>query len=138
MPGNTFPHLVMLSAPASPLAEAFRVLRANLERSAVPQSLRTVLVTSPTAEEKRHLLAANLALAFAEGASKTIAVDADLHHPQLHSLFSLHETPGLLQCLAEDAGWQQALQDGPLPGLSLMTAGGLHPVPAPLEVCWLL
>jgi non-specific protein-tyrosine kinase len=61
-----------------------------------------------------------------------VLVDADLHHPQLHSLFSLAEAPGLLQCLRDGTDGSASLQQGPLPSLSLLAAGGSHPVPAQL------
>ncbi|MGQ9553273.1 MAG: CpsD/CapB family tyrosine-protein kinase [Anaerolineae bacterium] len=129
MPSNVLPQLVMLSEPASTRAEAFRVLRARLEQ-APPQRLSSLLLTSPSAREQRHLVAANLALAFAEAGSPLALIDADLHHPQLHSLFSLAEAPGLRQCLESDSN--ASLQPGPLPSLSLLVAGGTYPVPAQL------
>ena len=131
MPSNVLPQLVMLSEPASSRAEAFRVLRARLEQAS-PQKLRSLLLTSPSAHEQRHLVAANLALAFAEAGLSAVLVDADLHYPQLHSLFSLAETPGLLQCLTEGNNSNVSLQESPLSSLSLLVAGGSHPVPAQL------
>jgi len=132
MPADAMPHLVMLAEPASARAEAFRVLRARLQQAREPRPPRSFMVTSPTAVEQRHLVAANLALAFAESGTPVIAVDADLHRPQLHTLLSLPETPGLLQCLADGLDGGRALRSGPLPGLSVLPAGGTHAVPAQL------
>ncbi len=121
--------LVMLTEPTSARAEAFRVLRARLDQAGAGP-LHTLLITSPTTRERRHLLAANLAVAWAESGSSVVAVDADLHQPQLHQLFSLEAAPGLLQSVSAGSDVGQALQPGPLPGLSVLTAGGVEPVPA--------
>jgi len=132
MPGTDVSGLVMLSQPSSPLAEAFRVLRANLEQAVGPDPLRSILLTSPTQKEDRHRVAANLAMAFAESGTETALVDADMHEPQLHTLLSLEESPGLFQCLSDSIACSQAIQAGPLPMLSVVTAGGTPPVPARL------
>ncbi len=125
--------LVMLSDPSSPRAEAFRVLRARLESGdRNGQGRPALLITSPTTLERRHLVAANLAVAFAEGGEDTLMVDLDLHQPRLHSLFGIAEGPGILQCLTEGRDWRACLQPGSPPTLSILAAGGIHPVPSQL------
>lgn len=132
MADNGTARLSLLSRPGSPRAEAYRVLRARLEHALAPKPATSIVVTSPTATEERHLIAAELALAFAEGGWDTALVDADLHRPRLHSLFDVAEAPGLLQCLAGGHDYAECLRPGPLPGLALLPAGGTHEVPAQL------
>ncbi|NPV07308.1 MAG: CpsD/CapB family tyrosine-protein kinase [Anaerolineae bacterium] len=126
------PELVMLNAPASPRAEAFRVLRARLDRAMPKGSSGTVLVTSPTEAENRHAVAANLALALAETGTTVVLADLDLHAPRLHDLLDLHDGPGVLQCLESGTPAETCLQPGPLPSLSVIGAGGGAEVPARL------
>lgn len=126
------PELVMLEAPASPRAEAFRVLRARLGRAMRKSSSGSVLVTSPTAAENRHAVAANLALALAETGTTVVLADLDLHAPRLHHLLDLRDGPGVLQCLESGTSAETCLQPSPLPSLSVMGAGGEADVPARL------
>ena len=60
--------LVMLTAPTSPEAEAFRTLRANLAFANAQHNARVLMVTSGVDEEGKSTTAANLALALARGA----------------------------------------------------------------------
>ena len=121
---------LIIREPSSPRADAFRVLRVRLEQSLAPQALRSLLVTSPGGQEKRHEVAANLAGAFAECGIATLLVDADLHHPALHELFGAALAPGLLQAAVEPSAWRQSVRTTSLAGLSLLTAGGTDEVPA--------
>jgi len=131
MENPTSPELVVLNAPASPRAEAFRVLWTRLARSdgGAPRSL---LITSPTAQENRHAVAVNLALVMAEADEAVVVVDADLHAPRLQQLLGLADSPGLVQCLQSGALAEGCLQPGPLAQLSALTAGGEVEVSAPL------
>lgn len=129
---NPKPELVLLHSPASPRAEAFRVLKARLDRATPNGRPSSLLVTSPTTAENRHAVAANLALALAEAGTEVVLVDLDLHGPRLHALLDLPDGPGALQCLESGTPVQDCLKPGPLPALSVLAAGGEAEVPARL------
>ena len=128
----TSPKLVVLNAPASPRAEAFRVLRSRLRRTDSGRAPRSLLVTSPTGQENRHAVALNLALAMAEADEATVVIDADLQQPGFQRWFDLDNTAGLLQCLQSGTSAESALRPGPLPKLALLPAGGEVDVSASL------
>ena len=69
----------------SQLAEAFRTLRTSVsllfEQSG--RHLGMIVVTSSVASEGKSTVAANLALAFAEGGRKVVLVNADFRRPRL-------------------------------------------------------
>ncbi len=132
MERTTSPELVLLNDPASPRAEAFRVLRARLSHTDSGQAPRSLLVTSPTTQENRHAVAMNLALAIAETDEAAVVVDADLRDPRLADWLGLTTGRGLFQCLESGATPTDALQDGPLPKLAILPAGGQVDVSAPL------
>ena len=103
--------LVMLAAPTSPEAEAFRTLRANLAFANAHHNARVLMVTSGVDEEGKSTTAANLALALARGGRSVVLIDADLRSPRLHDLFDLPEKPGLTDLELGDAKLEDALRE---------------------------
>lgn len=79
------PRLVMLNAPESAAAAAFRVLRHRLRERGDP---RTILVTSAARSEGKSFCAANLALALGEGdRARVLLLEANFRSPFLAQLF---------------------------------------------------
>ena len=88
--------LVMLAQPTGTSAEAFRMLRTNLEFAALEgHDVRVVLVTSAVEEEGKSTTAANLALAEARAGRRVCLVDLDLRRPYLDRFFSLLHAEGI-------------------------------------------
>ena len=125
--------LIMLLFPRSGAAEAFRSLRTNVEFSDVDAGLHSILVTSPSVGEGKSTVAANLALAFAQGGRRTVLVDADLRRPSLHEMFGLSNTYGLTTLVrSEVIELAQVLRQVDEPNLRVLTSGPLPPNPAEL------
>jgi non-specific protein-tyrosine kinase len=87
--------LAMLSEPYGAEAEAFRILRANIEFAGVDQAVVTLMVTGALDGEGRTTTAANLAVAGALAGRNVVLVDLDLRHPRIDRLFHLEGQPGL-------------------------------------------
>ena len=121
----------MLSDPRSPVAEAFRTLRTNVEFSGVDRRLQTIVVTSPSAGEGKSTTVANLAVAMAEGGKRVVAVDADLRRPGLHDLFGVSNREGVSSAVIGDVA-VLPLQETSVPGLRLLASGPTPPNPAEL------
>lgn len=96
--------LVTLLDPRSPVAEAYRTLRTNIQFSSLEKPVRTLLVTSPRPNEDKSVAVANLAVAFAQAGSRVILVDADLRRPALHLLFNISNEQGLTSSLLSAGG----------------------------------
>ena len=130
--------LVVRTHPRSPAAEAFRMIRTNLEFLGANGRSRVWLLTSPGAREGKSTVAANLALTVAATGRRTLLVDADLRRPVQHRLFQLDNRRGLSSVLTGAAGWRDCLQpvgsdDGEgASHLDVLTSGPLPPNPAEL------
>ena len=117
--------VVMLHYPRSEEAEAYRGLIARIGFAA--GSARTLMVASATPSDVTSLVAANLAVAYAEAGRNVILVDADYRAPRIHKFFGVENDRGLTTILADSGvplGW--ATVPSPHPRLGLMLAG---PVP---------
>jgi protein-tyrosine kinase len=123
--------LITISNPRSPIAEAYRALRTNLEFSNLDKSLRSLLVTSAGAEEGKSTTLANLAVTLAQSGKRVILVDADLRRPTQHQIFGLKNNAGLTDMVRDDAMLATPpLQETSVPNLQVLTSGQLPPNPA--------
>lgn len=120
--------LVVLAQPRSPNAEAFRKLAANIQFSSLDKPARTILVTSPSSQEGKSIVLANLAAAMAGSGQRIIAVDADLRLPRLHEVFKLDDKEGLTDSLI-NSSMDGNLQSTKMEGLKVITSGKLPPNP---------
>ncbi|HET7036113.1 MAG TPA: CpsD/CapB family tyrosine-protein kinase [Thermomicrobiaceae bacterium] len=120
------PNLVVVGEPASPVAEAYRSLRATVKFSGLLPPLRALLLADAGTGGQHTTVSANLAAALALAGDSTILVDADLHAPRLHELFGLANEVGVGEWLtAGDATAPLPLRESGLPGLRLLSAGHL-------------
>lgn len=117
-----------LTESASGGAEAYRTLRTNLRFLSQERPIRTLLVTSAVAEEGKTTTAANLAVVFAQGGTRTILAAADLRRPGVHRLFGLNGSGGLLDAL-EGSPLARALRTTGVPNLELLADGASPPNP---------
>lgn len=123
--------LITVTNPRSPIAEAYRTLRTNLDFSNLDKSLRALVVTSAGPDEGKSTTLANLAVTMAQGGKRVILVDCDLRRPTLHQLFGLKNNVGLTDMVRDDAALANPpLQDVSVSNLQVMTTGPLPPNPA--------
>ena len=125
--------LVTLLYPRSTASEAFRTLRTNVDFASVDVPVTTLLVTSSLPGEGKTTVAANLAVAFAQAGRRTILVDADLRHPEVHAVFKCESVIGLTSLLRSDvAGFKSVLKSTEQANLRILPAGPIPPNPAEL------
>ena len=115
--------LIIAHDPLDPRCEKIRALRTELllRRESLDRA-SIVALLSPCSGEGRSLLAAELAIAFAQTGHPTLLVDADLRRPQQHMLFGAHNRQGLAQAIAHGESPQLQAVHG-LPRMQLLTAG---------------
>jgi capsular exopolysaccharide synthesis family protein len=124
--------LVTLRDPRSPIAEAYRALRTNLQFSSLDTVLRTVLVTSAGPAEGKSTTLANLAVVTAESGARVLAVDCDLRRANLHTLFGLDNSEGLTNFILAEGTGPLPAQPTAVPNLLVLPTGPLPPNPSEL------
>lgn len=104
-------HLVMMARPHGTHAEAFRMLRTNLEFARLEgEGVRTLLVTSAVEQEGKSTTAANLAVALARAGSRVALVDLDLRRPYVARFFMLLHAHGVTDVALGKVSLATALQ----------------------------
>ena len=127
--------LIAARQPRSWITEAFRTLRTNVMFASVDNELKSILVTSAEPGEGKTVVSANLAVVFAQSGRKTVAMDADLRHPQLHKRFDISNNRGITSLFYDrrdleiDQFWRTT---GSNENLKVLTSGKLPPNPAEL------
>jgi len=124
--------LIVKAGPRSTAAEAFRMLKTNLQYINFDSTIRTVVVTSAGAGEGKTLFSANLAAVIALSGHRVLAVSCDLRKPRLHQVFGLSNDVGLANILIGAVSLDAAIQETEIERLDLIASGPAAPNPADL------
>lgn len=128
-----------LTAPQSPLSEAYRTLNTNVRFLLAAEHERqetgrgdVLLVTSAAPGEGKTSVATNLAVAASRVGLRVIVVDADLRRPAVAGRFGLDVPVGLSDLLADGGPAFPHLHEVGLDDLRVLAAGSTPPNPAEL------
>lgn len=124
--------LILLNDPRSPVSEAYRVLRTNLQFSGVDRRLRRVVFTSAGSSEGKSVSVCNTAITFAQAGSRVLVVDADLRKPKIHKIFNIQNRKGLTNVLALHEDYNDCIVESPTKNLDILTSGAIPPNPSEL------
>ncbi|WP_456441542.1 GumC family protein [Psychroserpens sp.] len=136
IPKSDLKHKVVKKVDYSPKAEAFRILRTNidfmLQKSDV--SCKTVFVTSTTAQEGKSHTTTNLASSFSFSEKKTLLIETDIRVPRVNDYLKIKFDKGLTDYISDkslsikDVTVKQ--KDNPF--LDVIPSGTIPPNPAEL------
>ncbi|KZL89715.1 CpsD/CapB family tyrosine-protein kinase [Clostridium magnum] len=126
------PDIISVKSPKSPIAEAYRTLRTNIQFSSFDNKIQTIVVTSSGPGEGKSTTASNLAVVMAESGSKTILIDCDQRKPRLHKVFLTTNERGISDLLVGKVKFEEAVQETKVPNLSILTSGTRPPNPSEL------
>lgn len=102
--------LAMLADPGGASAEAFRILRTQVDLARMGRDCRTIMVTSCMSGEGKSTTVANLAVAMAAAGHRVAAVDLDLRGAQLHRFMAPQSTTsGVTEVALGDVALDDAL-----------------------------
>ncbi len=94
--------LVIHYYSSSPIFEAYRILRANIQTEIFKEEIKgkILLLSSAAPEEGKSITASNLAITMAQGNLHTLLIDADMRRSVIHNIFGLkNRDPGLSDIL---------------------------------------
>lgn len=121
------------STPRSPVSEAFRSLRTNIQYTLVDDTLRTLLITSTDPKEGKTTIVVNLGVVFAQLGKKVTLVDADLRKPTIHTKLGLQNRIGLTSLFVRSLEVKDLItQKTEVSNLNVITSGDLPPNPSEL------
>ncbi|TFD06500.1 polysaccharide biosynthesis tyrosine autokinase [Cryobacterium sp. TMT1-66-1] len=114
-------------------AEAFRVLRTNLEFADADTGRRSLVVTSSVSGEGKTTTLVNLAIVLAESGATVAVIDADLRTPRLADYLGLDADRGLTEVLLGDVQLKESLQSwGTQHPLTVLSSGKIPTNPSEL------
>lgn len=123
--------LIVHEDAKSLVAEAYRVIRTNLQFCQTDSSLHTLIFTSAGPGEGKSTTIANTAVALAQTGKKVLLVDCDLRKPVQHHIFKKNKA-GVTNHLAEGTLLTELFQESGVPNLTLLTSGPVPPNPSEL------
>lgn len=107
----------------SPDAEAYRILRTNIEFNRKNPEDNAITVVSGGAGEGKSTTLVNLAYICAQGGYTTLMIDADLRRPRLHTLFDINNSVGLTNYLTTELMLEDVILQTPVDNLYFMPSG---------------
>jgi polysaccharide biosynthesis transport protein len=96
--------------PKSPVAEAYRTLRTNIQFERMERGGKVLVITSPTLQEGKTTTIVNLALTMAQNGQKTLLVGGNMRRPSIYRFFGIEREPGLSDILVGNAQWRDCVR----------------------------
>jgi capsular exopolysaccharide synthesis family protein len=112
----------------SPHAEAYRVLRMNMELSKKLSGGNTLCFTSGGAGEGKSLTLFNLACVCAQTGKTILVIDSDMRRPTQHKMFKVPNHHGLADVLLGKLTVDEVILKGTIPNIDFMPSGKLPSV----------
>lgn len=111
------------TAGLNPDAEAYRILRTNIEFSRKRPDANVISVVSGGSGEGKSTTMVNLATVCAQGGYNTLIIDGDLRRPRMHTFFDAANDVGLTTYLSSQRELEEVVLETPVENLYLMPSG---------------
>lgn len=124
--------VITIKNPKSPISEAYRTLRTNIQFSSFDKEIKVLHITSAGPGEGKSTTVANLAVTFGQAGKNVLILDCDFRRPSQHKIFNLPNIRGLTNLLVEDLPLEELVQETKAERIHVLTTGPLPPNPAEL------
>ena len=123
--------LIVHLDPRSPVAEAYRTIRAGVLSMAHKRDLKVLGITSPTQGEGKSMTSANIAAALGQTDKRVLVISADMRKPRMDEFFGAANDVGLSNVLEGELPFSEAVEraDG---GIWVLAGGTFPTRPAEL------
>lgn len=119
--------------PFSEHVDSLRSLRSELLNRWLDNRNKALAIVSPSRNEGRSYLAANLAVVFAHTGYRTLLIDADLRYPSQQDIFKTQNRTGLSNLLTKRFSAANILKQVPVfSSMRLILSGPIPPNPSDL------
>ena len=109
----------------APDAEAYRILKTNIEFTSKNPNAKTMTLVSGGPGEGKSTTLNNLAVTCAKGGYNVLVVDADLRRPSQHTFFEMDNSVGLSDILTGQRKLDECILKTAIPNLSFVPSGTL-------------
>ncbi|MFH2138518.1 MAG: polysaccharide biosynthesis tyrosine autokinase [Candidatus Omnitrophota bacterium] len=115
---------VVIIAPFSPIAEAYRSIRTDISQlMAQGEGVKSLLITSAEPQAGKTLTVSNLGIALSQRGDRVVLVDCDLRKPQLDKVFNLPRDIGVTEYLMGKVEIEEIIKKTDMEGVSVITSG---------------
>lgn len=125
-------NIIVSNNPKSPVSEAFRTLRTNLQFSTIDDSIKSLVITSAGPGEGKSTIIANLAVTMAQSGKKVLLIDCDLRKPSIHKKLGVSNSSGMTNLLIQKRPIDECIIETEIKNLYVITSGPIPPNPAEL------
>ena len=123
--------LIVLNKPTSPQSESIKLISTNINYSATPEP-KVVSITSPAPKEGKTVMAANLAISYAQNGRKTLLLDLDMRRPRVEKALGLEKLNiGVVNHILKDVPLENITQNY-MENLDVIPVGPIPPNPTSL------
>ena len=114
----------------SALAESYRTVRTNISFADIDNNLKTIMFTSTKQGEGKSTTISHLAHTFSKlENTKVLVLDLDLRNPNVHKMFSVSNTYGLMDNLKNDRPLEKCIHKIE-ENIHVLPTGSMPPNPA--------
>jgi capsular exopolysaccharide synthesis family protein len=125
-------NLVVSNKPKSPLAEAFRTIRTNMQYYGLGEGSKVITITSSVGGEGKSFVTLNLATIISMQGKRVLIIGLDLRKPKLFEDLDIKNSIGASNYLSGTASLEEVIIKTKVNGLDFISAGPIPPNPAEL------
>lgn len=96
--------------PKASIAEAYRMLRTNIQFSNINKDIKSIVITSSGINEGKSTVGINLAIAVAQTNKKVLLIDSDLRSPTIHKFIGIQNYTGLTNILVDNVDFKKLIK----------------------------
>jgi len=122
--------LIVHNNPKSPVSEAYRGIRTNIQFANIDNNIKTILMTSATPGEGKTTTLCNVAMTLADAGHKVIIIDCDLRKPRIHKFFEISNKEGITDILLKGEDFKKFIKGDFHPNLHIITSGKIPSNPS--------